>query len=83
MFILKTNCSMLLIFVTSIASAFDKCISLAHVDIPSSATVILYRSFNQWKSLTEVVIPSVRKIGYDAFTECISLENVEIDFNKY
>jgi len=66
--------------VTSIGDgAFQDCLSLTNVTIPSSVTSIGAAAFRSCTSLTSVVIPnSVTSIGPRAFYDCSSLTSVVI-----
>ena len=68
--------------ITSISnSAFEGCIRLTNIEIPSSVTEIGYRAFSGCTGLTSVEIPSsVTEIGDDAFP-CIV--NVSPDNPNY
>ena len=60
-------------------SAFEGCISLTSVNIPSSVTEIGVNAFKYCSSLTSVNIPSsVTEIGGSAFYSCSSLTSVNI-----
>ena len=60
-------------------SAFEGCISLTSVNIPSSVTEIGVNAFKYCSSLTSVNIPSsVTEIGGSAFYSCRYLKSVNI-----
>ena len=55
--------------------AFSGCISLEYISIPESVTSIGNRAFFL-SGLTNISLPSVSYIGYDAFRQCVSLKEV-------
>ena len=60
-------------------SAFEGCISLTSVNIPSSVTEIGEWAFQSCSSLTNINIPSsVTRIGDGAFSGCSSLTSINI-----
>jgi hypothetical protein len=57
--------------------AFERCIALKSILLPSSLVTIGDRAFMNCANLTEIVIPdSVTTIGESAFTGCSSLQSV-------
>lgn len=54
--------------------AFDSCVELTSVNIPSKVKIINFKTFNTCKSLKEITIPSgVKTIRSDAFGKCKNL----------
>jgi len=66
--------------ITSIGNvAFDGCISLASINIPTSVTTIGQYAFSDCSSLTSISIPdSVTSIGQGAFINCSGLTSCTI-----
>ena len=65
--------------------AFDNCIGLTSITIPSSVTEIEWRAFSGCIGLTSITIPdSVTKIEGGAFSGCTGLTEIKVDAgNKY
>ena len=59
--------------------AFQGCVSLQKITIPSTVTKIGADAFNDCVSLREVVLnEGLQKIGWQAFFNCRSLENITL-----
>lgn len=69
--------------VTSIGnSAFEYCVNLVSIDIPSSVTEIMSFAFSNCEKLTSIEIPSgVTSIKGATFFNCTSLTNISIPSN--
>lgn len=58
-------------------NAFDRCVSLVDINLPSRLKVIKTRAFYDCGDLVEVIVPEgVEEIGEYAFASCDSLKNV-------
>ncbi|CAK9000848.1 Putative surface protein bspA-like (TvBspA-like-625) [Durusdinium trenchii] len=58
--------------------AFDGCVALAKVELPSSVSYIGPRAFRGCRSLSTVAMPSVAILGGEAFASCSSLRSVTL-----
>lgn len=64
------------------AYTFEGCVNLQYVSIPSSLSMITKGSFSGCTSLTDIVLPNVRHIGLDAFSNCQNLSTILVEYTE-
>lgn len=62
---------------------FRDCISLSTIVLPKTIERIMPFSFNRCKKLKEIIIPTNARIWNNAFADCINLQSVKFESDKY